>query len=134
MVSDGALRGLLSRGGSRIVRPMQFVSPESPSEGRSIRFRVNLDGKEVDAFAVRFGGVVRAYLNICTHRELPLDLGEGGFFSESGRTLRCKAHGARFDPATGACVGGLCPEGSSLTRLHVEERDEGLYFLGVARD
>lgn len=117
-----------------MVRPMQLVSREVPAEGRSIRFRVTVEGREVEAFAVRFQGVVRAYLNLCTHRALPLDLGEGGFFSESGRTLRCKAHGARFDPTNGACVGGLCPEGSALTALRVEEREEGLYFLDVVRD
>lgn len=113
---------------------MQLVSKVAPEEGRSIRFRISLEGKEVQAFAVRHEGAIRAYVNVCTHRALPLDLGEGGFFSESGRTLRCKAHGARFDPATGACVGGLCPEGTALTALRVEEREGALYFLGVARD
>jgi len=113
---------------------MQRVLAEPPEEGRAVRFRVMIDGREVEAFAVRFQGELRAYVNRCTHRELALDLGEGTFFSESGRTLRCKAHGARFDPLTGACVGGLCPEGSALTSLRVEERDGVLYFLDAERD
>lgn len=116
-----------------MVGPMQRVAPEAPAEGRSIKFRVEIDGKEVEAFAVRVAGEIRAYLNICTHRKLPLDLGEGSFFSESGRTLRCLAHGARFDPSSGQCVGGLCPEGSALTALRVEVREGALYFLGLER-
>src|SRR5690606_19748637 len=51
---------------SPMVRPMQLVSREVPAEGRSIRFRVTVEGREVEAFAVRFQGVVRAYLNLCT--------------------------------------------------------------------
>lgn len=125
--------GLHPVGRSPIVRPMQRITTEVPEEGKSVRFRITLDGKEIDAFAVRFGGAIRAYVNKCTHRELPLDLGEGGFFSESGRTLRCKAHGARFDPSSGACVGGLCPEGSALESIRVEEREGALYFLDEGR-
>jgi len=117
-----------------VARAMQRVSAAPPEEGKAVRFHVVIDGREVEAFAVRFQGAIRAYVNRCTHRELPLDLGEGTFFSENGRTLRCLAHGARFDPLTGACVGGLCPEGSALTSLHVEERDGALYFLDVERD
>lgn len=126
--------GLMPAPRFRMVRAMQPVCSTSPEEGKSVRFHVVIDGREVEAFAVRFQGAVRAYVNRCTHRELPLDLGEGTFFSESGRTLLCKAHGARFDPTSGACVGGLCPEGSALTSLRVEERDGALYFLGVERD
>ncbi|HLV61644.1 MAG TPA: Rieske 2Fe-2S domain-containing protein [Fredinandcohnia sp.] len=112
---------------------MQRIPVEAPEEGKSVKFRVVVGGEEVEAFAVRFGGVVRAYVNRCTHRDLPLDLGEGGFFSESGRTLLCRAHGARFDPSNGACVGGLCPEGSALRALRVEEREGALYFLDDER-
>src|SRR5690606_2673225 len=118
----------------RMVPAMHPVCAKSPEEGKSVRFTVTIDGREVEAFAVRFQGAIRAYVNRCTDRELPLDLGDGTFFSESGRTLRCKAHGARFDPTNGACVGGLCPEGSSLTSLRVEEREGALYFLDVERD
>ena len=62
-----------------------------------------------------------AYVNSCPHMDMPLD---GG----SGRVLRrrdhlfCRYHGAAFDVATGACVGGPCT-GCSLERVPVEAAD-----------
>ncbi|HWV38818.1 MAG TPA: Rieske (2Fe-2S) protein [Vulgatibacter sp.] len=97
-------------------------SEEIPERG-AIRFRVRGGSGEVPAFAVRVGGTVRAYLNVCTHRELELDLGDGTFFTPDGSRLRCRAHGALFEPETGACAGGVCPKRSTLTELPVTEED-----------
>src|SRR5690606_8894997 len=113
-------------------RAMQRVLAEPPEEGRAVRFRGMIDGREVEAFAVRFQGELRAYVNRCTHRELALDLGEGAFFSESGRTLRCKAHGARCDPLTAAGGERLCPEGSARTPPRVAARDGVPSLLAAA--
>ena len=81
-----------------------------------------------EGFAVRdAGGDIRAYLNVCPHRAQPVDIGDGRLWLTSGE-IECQAHGARFDPATGACTGGPCL-GRGLTRLGIEERDGAVWLL-----
>jgi len=99
--------------------------------GRGVRFEVEYFGEPVPAFMVRFGGVVRGYLNRCSHVALELDWREGDFFGADGRDLICSAHGAVYDPASGRCRGGPC-NGAPLVPLRVEERDGKVFFLGVA--
>lgn len=101
-------------------------------DGDGVRFRVVLDGLKHDAFAVRWRGQVRAYVNACRHQGLPLDFGDARFFDEAFDALVCCHHGARFDPGTGRCVEGPC-EGASLTALAVEERDGVLWCTGRAK-
>jgi nitrite reductase/ring-hydroxylating ferredoxin subunit len=71
-------------------------------------------------------GSVRAYVNICSHRAEPVDIGDGRLWLPNGE-IECQAHGARFDPASGACTGGPCL-GRALTPLEIEVRD-GAVFL-----
>ena len=86
--------------------------------GGSVRFPLG----QVEGFAVRDGaGAVHAYVNVCPHRAQPVDVGDGRLWLGSGE-IECQAHGARFDPATGACKGGPCG-GQGLTPLRIEERD-----------
>jgi len=93
--------------------------PELPALGGSVRFP--LDARR-EAFAVRLpDGTLRAYHNVCAHRAQPVDLGDGRLYNAAGE-MECAAHGARYDPATGACVGGPC-EGLALSSLNIEERD-----------
>ena len=94
-----------------------------------MRFRILDFGIERDAFVVRYRGVPRAYVNMCRHQSLPLDFGDAVFFDGAGDALVCVHHGARYEPASGACVAGPC-EGSRLTSLEVEERDGELWCLG----
>jgi len=92
--------------------------------GDSVRFPLGL----VEGFAVRDrAGAVHAYVNVCPHRAQPVDIGDGRLWLGSGE-IECQAHGARFDPATGACMGGPCG-GHGLTPLRIEERD-GAVWLG----
>ena len=101
--------------------------------GGSVRF-------PLDAVRGRFGpvqqegfallaadGSVRAYLNVCPHRAQPVDVGDGRLFLPSGE-IECPAHGARFDPDTGACTGGPC-DGRALTPLSIEERDGSAWLV-----
>jgi nitrite reductase/ring-hydroxylating ferredoxin subunit len=91
----------------------------------SVRFEV-APGRE--GFAIRVkDGSIRAYLNVCPHRAQPVDWGDGRLFLLNG-DLECPAHGARFDPSTGVCKFGPC-EGSSLTRLQIEERDGAIFLV-----
>ena len=81
----------------------------------SVRFTL---GPGLEGFAVRDAtGEVRAYLNVCSHRAQPVDVGDGRLWLPSGE-IECQAHGARFDPATGACSGGPC-DGRPLTSLAI---------------
>lgn len=98
-------------------------------DGDGVRFKLVLDGVERDAFAVRWRGRVRAYVNTCRHLSLPLDFGDAHFFDEAFDALVCCHHGARYAPDTGRCVEGPC-EGASLTALAVEERDGELWCTG----
>jgi nitrite reductase/ring-hydroxylating ferredoxin subunit len=91
----------------------------------SIRFPLGAVG---EGFAVRDQtGAVRAYLNVCPHRAQPVDVGDGRLWLDSGE-IECQAHGARFDPATGACLGGPC-NGGGLTPVPIEERDGAAWSL-----
>ena len=86
-----------------------------------------------EGFALRLpDGSVRAYLNLCPHRGEPVDRGDGKLFTGGG-AIECQAHGALFDPATGACRNGPC-FGRDLTPLIVEERDAAVWLLEPVED
>ena len=107
-----------------------FDLRDLPSGG-SIRFplppvRGRFGPLSVEGFAYRApDGTVRAWVNLCPHRAQPVDVGDGRLFNSLGE-IECHAHGARFDPGTGSCVGGPCP-GASLQRLAIEERDAAVW-------
>jgi nitrite reductase/ring-hydroxylating ferredoxin subunit len=73
---------------------------------------------------VRWNGELKAYRNLCPHWSMPLDADTGEFFDPNESVLVCQMHGARFDPADGACVMGPC-EGDRLEELQVEASDDG---------
>jgi nitrite reductase/ring-hydroxylating ferredoxin subunit len=88
--------------------------------GKGARFFVLIDGERVPAFAIRYAGRVRAYLNRCAHIGVELDWNPGEFLDESGHRIVCATHGACYDPASGECLSGRCA-GRGLTPLAVEE-------------
>ncbi|AKU91224.1 Ferredoxin subunits of nitrite reductase and ring-hydroxylating dioxygenase [Vulgatibacter incomptus] len=92
-------------------------------ERGAIRFRLPRPDGDVEAFAIRFEGQLRAWVNVCTHRALELDLGSGSFFARDGRLLLCRAHGALFDPLDGSCAGGVCGKGTGLAAVKIVEED-----------
>lgn len=100
--------------------------------GRGVRFEVATPGGTLKAFAVRYDGQVRAYINQCAHVPVELDWSEGEFFDSSGLYLICATHGAIYAPETGRCVGGPC-KGGRLQPLTVSERD-GNVFLSEHAD
>ena len=92
--------------------------------GDSVRFP--LDARR-EGFAVRApDGSVHAYVNICPHRLQPVDIGDGRLWTNAGQ-IECHAHGARFDPATGACTGGPC-DGRPLTPLPLQLHDDAAWL------
>ena len=102
-------------------------SGELLERGRGVRFKVQHRGKITSAFVIRFEGKVHAYLNVCSHRSLELDWNEGEFFSALGDELLCATHGARYEPSSGACVGGPCRR-AGLTKLAVIETQDAVYL------
>ncbi len=100
--------------------------------GGSIRFplpplRGPFGPLSVEGFAYRApDGAVRAWVNLCPHRAQPVDVGDGRLFNSLGE-IECHAHGARFDPSTGSCTGGPCPD-TCLQPLLVEEHDGSLWL------
>ena len=95
--------------------------------GKGVRFEVLRHGRLMPAFAIRHGGKVHAYLNRCGHVPVELDFQPGEFFDSSRLYLICATHGALYDPATGACLGGRC-SGRGLVRLDLSERDGAIYL------
>jgi nitrite reductase/ring-hydroxylating ferredoxin subunit len=97
------------------------TSGDLVDSGDGVRFEVRVHGRLEPAFAVRYDGKVRAYLNRCAHMPMELDWKPGKFFDVEGLVLICSTHGAIYAPETGVCLGGPCEGG--LVRLPVEERD-----------
>jgi nitrite reductase/ring-hydroxylating ferredoxin subunit len=101
----------------------RICSSSDLSGTASVRFelpRASAGIVPMEGFAYRTAdGSVRAWVNACPHRLQPIDLGDGQLFNRAGE-IECAAHGARFDPATGICVGGPC-ERSSLSGIPARE-------------
>jgi nitrite reductase/ring-hydroxylating ferredoxin subunit len=90
--------------------------------GDGVRFEVWLGDTAHAAFAIRYEGRVHAFLNRCAHAGVELDWQPGRFFDADGMVLICSTHGALYDPATGACLGGPC-RGAGLVPVAVDEID-----------
>ena len=95
--------------------------------GKALVWELLEYGRPVRAFALRFDGVVRAYLNRCLHVPVELDWQPGEFLDSDKRYILCSIHGAAYEPAGGRCVGGPCGRGR-LTALRTEERDGLVYW------
>lgn len=89
--------------------------------GLAVPFDVAYCGQTCRAFAVRYQGEVRAYLNRCSHVAMELDWQPNRFFDETGHWLVCATHGAIYRPDNGACAGGPCR--GPLVRIDLTEQD-----------
>ena len=103
------------------------LSADLEERGPGLMFRVSKDGRLYPALAIRYGGKIRAYLNVCAHQGLRLNRDKNLFFNRDGNLLKCMSHGAMFEPDTGVCSWGPC-EGLSLIALNVVEDDENIFF------
>ncbi len=96
--------------------------------GDGVRFEVTWRGCAAQAFVVRHRGRAVGYLNRCAHTGLELDWIAGRFLDAEGRWLICAAHGALYDPASGACAGGPCLGRGGLVPVAVAEIDGVVYW------
>ncbi len=78
------------------------------AHGETQVFELELRGQKREAFVLRHGDSLRAFLNECPHWAVELDLGDGHFYDEDIDKLYCKNHGAIFSPETGVCESGPC--------------------------
>lgn len=108
-------------------------SAELAEAAAGVRFDVELEGRVEPAFAIRWRGRARAYLNRCGHIPVELDYLPGRFFDIGNEYLVCATHGALYDPASGACLGGRC-NGIGLTAIPVIERDGGVYLVAASKE
>jgi nitrite reductase/ring-hydroxylating ferredoxin subunit len=84
-------------------------------------------GRPARAFALRFDGTVRAYMNRCAHVPTEMDWQPGEFLDTEKRWILCSIHGATYEPADGRCVGGPCGRGR-LTAIAVAEHGGEVYW------
>lgn len=98
------------------ICPSRAVSERGPG----VRFECISEGQATVAFVIRHEGIVRAFQNRCPHLGHELDWNPGHFYDREGHVLVCASHGARYDPATGACLSGPC-RGSPLQAIAVGE-------------
>ncbi|MFV0303533.1 MAG: Rieske (2Fe-2S) protein [Paracoccus sp. (in: a-proteobacteria)] len=82
---------------------------------------------EFPLLLVRAGETVHAYVNACPHQYLPLDYRGSRILSADGARLICTGHGAMFDAATGAPLGGA---DCALDRVPVVIED-GIIRIGA---
>ncbi len=88
--------------------------------GQAVSFDVVHAGQSCRAFAIRFEGVVHAFLNRCSHVAMELDYQPDRFFDDTGQWLLCATHGAVYRPDTGECAGGPCRGG--LVKIALSEQ------------
>jgi nitrite reductase/ring-hydroxylating ferredoxin subunit len=94
------------------------------ARGRFVRVGRAFDGVLVG----RVQGQWRAYVNVCRHRVLPLDLGARSPMSDDGRFLLCHQHGALYRTDDGLCVVGPCA-GERLSPVGIIEDEDGALRL-----
>lgn len=93
---------------------------EGQGPATAVFFEAVVRGDARPCFALRTGAGVRAFLNVCAHRNQPVVV-DGRPLDDAG-LVECRAHGAKYDPASGLCVEGPC-EGARLVPVPVTERD-----------
>lgn len=87
----------------------------APGSTRSFSF-----GPATKGIAYNRDGVLKAYVNRCTHMGGPVSLYGGDKF-------RCSWHGADFDPCTGAAIDGQAPAGTFLKPIELIEENGQVY-------
>jgi len=103
------------------------AATELDERGRAWVWDVLEYGRPARAFALRFDGEVRAYLNRCAHVPTEMDWQPGEFLDIEKRVILCSIHGAEYEPTDGRCVGGPCGRGR-LTPLRVAETDGWVHW------
>ncbi len=76
--------------------------------GDSRAFPFERSGQKLEGFILRHSLGFFAYVNVCPHWFVNLDLGFGDFYAADIDRIFCRNHGALFLPTTGECTAGPC--------------------------
>lgn len=110
-----------------ITRRLPVAKSGEILPGRTKAFRFGF----AEGIAYNHGGVLKAYINRCTHMGGAVELKR----AEGKDLFRCRWHEAEFDPVTGAAIRGQAPEGSMLTPITlVTEGDQIMAVLELPDD
>jgi nitrite reductase/ring-hydroxylating ferredoxin subunit len=106
---------------------MRRLGPEATlAPGEGLFFEAFVRGELRPCFAVRAPAGLRAFLNVCAHRNQPVATETLPFDGDG--LLECRAHGAKYDPADGLCVAGPCV-GARLVSVPLVVEDGQLFAL-----
>ncbi|MBL0923323.1 MAG: Rieske 2Fe-2S domain-containing protein [Sphingomonadaceae bacterium] len=110
-----------------VMQTRIFVGDLQPGQAIKLRHQFPEEPRPQHIFLIKTSsGSICAYRNICPHMRAMLDAGKGDFFDETGLNLRCKVHGALFDPESGICIEGPCQD-AALTAVSLGiEGDEAV--------
>lgn len=75
-------------------------------------------------------GVLKAYMNRCTHMGGPVELKD----KKGELVLRCRWHEAEFSPCTGAAIEGEAPQGTRLAPIDLVIEGNAYYCFFRAAD
>ena len=84
------------------------------ADGGARNYVLQMRAGRFHGFAVRQGERAYGYADRCPHAGLPLAQRLDDYLTPDGALIACSWHGALFDIASGACVGGPCA-GQRLT-------------------
>ena len=102
------------------------VIPKKKFENLSTKtFELKIRGKIVKGFVVRKANQYFAYMNLCKHLPVTLDLNDGNFFTFDKAHFQCHMHGAMYEIETGFCVAGPC-QGARLDALPIKQEESRL--------
>ena len=86
------------------------------ARGETKKFVLEVAGRQVECFLLKYRGRLHAYVNRCRHLPMSMDWVDNQFFTEDARYIQCATHGACYEPDTGECVYGP-PCGKFLQRV-----------------
>ena len=72
-------------------------------------------------------GSIHAFLNICPHQGMPLNVAPDRFLFSPEHRLVCSHHGACFELDTGVCVGGPC-RGERLKQVKISLKEDSVWL------
>ena len=72
-------------------------------------------------------GQLRAYMNVCPHFNVPLNVTPGEFFTSDRAQFMCSIHYAKFNVGNGECTDGPC-EGMALEVIPLSVIDSEVYI------
>jgi nitrite reductase/ring-hydroxylating ferredoxin subunit len=81
-------------------------------------------GEALRVMAIRRGGALVCYVNVCPHWGAPLDITPGRFLDRERQHILCSTHGALFRIDDGRCIRGPCL-GAALAALRCRVDSEG---------